>query len=632
MTTVKKRTPEPFGTVLGIAPGDVPVYSSDYDSADESQLPDRSAYRHYLDNVYMGYKWQCVEFARRWMYINKNWIFADVAMAYEIFRLRKVHDLKHNRQLPLQAFRNGAQRFPEPGCLLIWEAGGEFERTGHVAIVTEVFPDRLRLVEQNVGNYPWAEGQNYSREIPARISEDQGYWLRCSFSDANILGWVIQTSDTEHAEDPAASDPQLHAIRAHYAAPARDRRQSWLNVANPDEAAYVNMMGGHWLAANPDYRDLFFTVSETTIEELKRATNELHALYMHATDYVLRDDERLAQFNIPQAIWPKIHQSWNNRRNQVITGRFDFCLSENGLKVYEYNCDSASCHMEAGKIQGKWAQHTRCELGEDPGTRLLNNMAEAWRHSGVDSILHILTDDNLEEIYHALFMKEALEAAGIECRIIQGLNNLRWGGNGEIIDTEANPVRWVWKTWAWETALDQIREECEEDSLQGHLSVAANTRANPRLVDVLLRPEVMVFEPLWTLIPSNKAILPVLWELFGDQDYLLNTAYRLTDEIRKNGYVQKPIVGRCGDNISIYDSQDRLIAETGGRFVSPHQVFQELCPLPVVAGQRVQLCSFSAGGTYAGACVRVDASPVIKSESDVVALRVVPDKEFLALD
>ena len=31
-----------------------------------------------------------------------------------------------------------------------------------------------------------------------------------------------------------------------------------------------------------------------------------------------------------------------------------------------------------------------------------------------------------------------------------------------------------------------------------------------RLIDVLLRPEVLVYEPLWTAIPSNKAILPVL--------------------------------------------------------------------------------------------------------------------------
>ena len=45
-----------------------------------------------------------------------------------------------------------------------------------------------------------------------------------------------------------------------------------------------------------------------------------------------------------------------NRRHQMITGRLDFCMDERGIKVYEYNADSASCHTEAGLIIEKWAK------------------------------------------------------------------------------------------------------------------------------------------------------------------------------------------------------------------------------------------------------------------------------------
>ena len=83
--------PARFGIVLGVGPGDVPVYSSDYDSADPAELPTRQAYRSQIDGVYMGHKWQCVELARRWMYLNKGYIFEDIAMAYDIFGLRQVH-------------------------------------------------------------------------------------------------------------------------------------------------------------------------------------------------------------------------------------------------------------------------------------------------------------------------------------------------------------------------------------------------------------------------------------------------------------------------------------------------------------------------------------------------------------
>ena len=157
--------PAPFGTLLGLAPGDVPVYSSDYETADPRTLPDRSAFRSYLDGLYMGYKWQCVEFARRWMYLNTGCVFDDVAMAHEIFRLRFVREVKTKKTRPLYSFRNGSRRLPEPGSLLIWEPGGEFEHTGHVAVVTEVGPEFIRFAEQNVGHRIWPEGQHFAREL-----------------------------------------------------------------------------------------------------------------------------------------------------------------------------------------------------------------------------------------------------------------------------------------------------------------------------------------------------------------------------------------------------------------------------------------------------------------------------------
>jgi glutathionylspermidine amidase/synthetase len=622
--------PAPFGTLIGIAPGNVPAYSSDYDSADDEELPTRQAYRSYVDGIYMGHKWQCVEFARRWLYLNHGYVFDDIAMAYDIFRLKSVRLIRDNKLLPLHSFRNGSRRHPEPGCLLIWDEGGEFETTGHVAIVTEVTNEYVRLAEQNVGHRVWPDGRNYSRQIKARVSDDGCYWLECSFGDATILGWVIQTDDDTHAERIAESDPRLSDIVAREVEPLPPTGESWLNIANPDEAAYVAMMGGHKLSAEDADRGLYYCISETALAELRRATNELHALFLHATDYVLRDDERLARFNLPRALWPKIHQSWDNRRNQMITGRFDFSLSERGLKVYEYNCDSASCHMETGKVQGKWANFAGCDDGEDPGEKLHDLLRDAWRHSDAKGLVHIMQDRDLEETYHALFMQEAMDEAGIESKIIKGVSSLAWDEDGNIVDADGQRIRWVWKTWAWETALDQIRAECDDDAAKLEtLLPGQRGHAAPRLVDVLLRKDVMVYEPLWTLIPSNKAILPVLWSMLPEYPYLLESAYALTDELRAKGYVAKPIVGRGGANVSIYDSHAQLVAETHGRFDDRDQIYQELFRLPYVGRYNVQVCTFTAAGRYAGTCVRVDDTAVINMKSDNVALRVVDDDDLL---
>jgi len=622
-----KPPPLPFGAVLGIAPGGVPAYSSDYESVDPELLPDRRSFRNYVAGIYTGYKWQCVEFARRWLLQCKGYVFDDIAMAYDIFRLKHVRLLGNRQLLPLHSFENGSRRPPEPGCMLIWSEGGEFDVTGHVAIVTEVFEDRVRVAEQNVDHRAWPAGCDYSRELPASLGEDGSYWIRCSYHDADILGWVIQTADATDAVELVDPDPELFNLQLRQLETDRPAPTVWLNPANPDEAAYI-AMNGHRLSSLDEEQYRYIAMSGSARDELKRATNELHALFMHATDYVLQNPSVLEKFNLPPVIWPRLHQSWDNRRNQMVTGRFDFCLSDQGLKVYEYNADSASCQMECGKVQGLWARRHGCEDGEDAGEELFEQLVHAWQHTEVDGLVHILLDNDREEMYHALFMRSAMERAGIECKLVRGLAGLQWQGADTVLDADGVPIRWIWKTWAWETALDQLRQELDEEAQRQLLRQPAEDQP-PRLMDVLLRPSTMVFEPIWTLIPSNKAILPVLWEMFPEHPYLLESHFSLTDDLRAGGYVAKPIAGRCGYNISVVGGETGVLTETAGQFDQQRQIFQQLWALPVIGNYRTQVSTFSAGGVYAGACVRVDRSLIITTDSDLLPLRVVRDREFI---
>ena len=234
----------------------------------------------------------------------------------------------------------------------------------------------------------------------------------------------------------------------------------WVDTGNPAGAAYVAGFG-HTLTRDPALAHKYFCLSETAFSELKRATNELHHLFLRATEFVLQDDQLLQHFNIPTALWPKIRSSWDNRKNSMITGRFDFSISENGLRVYEYNADSASCYFETACLQEEWAAHYDCRIGRSPGEKLYGRLVRAWKARGIKDVLHIMQDEDAEEAYHALFMKSAMEQAGIKVKILTGVSDLHWS-NGNIVDADNIPIKRVWKTWAWETALDQIRHEIEE--------------------------------------------------------------------------------------------------------------------------------------------------------------------------
>jgi len=622
------QQPAAFNTLLGHAPGNVPVYSSDYASASEDSFPDRKSYRSYVDGIFMGYKWQCVEFARRWLYLNTGCIFDNIPMAYDIFHLRSLRSLRDHTMLPLRSFRNGAKRPPEPGCMLIWEEGGEFEDTGHVAIVTEVFPDRIRIAEQNVGHQIWADGQHYSRELPASVAADGSYWIDCTYHDAAILGWVIQTDDDTHAEIFSDINPAMLNLQVAKLAPQQPARSIPDTAMHAEDKAFVAFMGGYVLSRDPALQHDYCRISESAFKEIRHASNEMHAMFMQATDHVLDNDAILERFGFPRVLWPRLRTSWNNRRNHMITGRLDFSVSERGLKVYEYNADSASCYMECGRAQGTWAGLNDCTDGRDPGSHLHEMLVHAWKKSAIGDVLHIMLDKDPEETYHALFMKAAIEEAGIPCKVIRGLSELGWGPDGSVVDRDGLPIRRAWKTWAGETALDQLRDECAEDDEPLLPEQLIERHPKPRLVDVLLRREVKVFEPLWTLVPSNKAILPILWELFPGHPNLLDAQFALTDDLRRKGYVARPIVGRCGANISIVGHGDEVLDETGGRFDKRETMYQEFFGLPQLEGRHMQISTFMVEGRYAGACVRADASPIIVGSSDIVPLRIVPDDEL----
>jgi glutathionylspermidine amidase/synthetase len=472
----------------------------------------------------------------------------------------------------------------------------------------------------------WKEGCDYSREITVKIGEQGDFWLHCPPKEGQILGWMLQTENQLHSEDTPEINAEFYNLHLHQHKTASTNPRPWLNIANEDEAAYVKMMKGHWLSSVKEDFTYYYDISQTAEALLETATDELHGMFMHATDYVLQHPEMLKAFGFPEGILPRIRQSWDNRLNQLITSRFDFALSENGLKVYEYNCDSASCYMEVGKVQGRWAKHLNIKRGNDAGKNLFSDLVAAWKKSDVKGKVHVLQDNDPEEDYHALFMQEAIQAAGLECERVVGLESLKWNEDGVIVDATGVPLKWIWKTWAWETALEQLRQEMV-DPTEKRFIENLNTSAGqtPKLADVLLRKEIMVYEPMWTLIPSNKAILPILWALFPNHPWLLETSLELSEELKQKGFVSKPVVGRCGANIQLVDENNQTLAEKGGNFGGRDYVYQQLWPLPKVGKYYVQVCTFAVSGNYSGSGVRVDSSMIIGKDSDCMALRVQED-------
>lgn len=165
----------PYGQVLGTASGNVTAYSN-CNAQCVIFEPNREA------GTYTGIKWQCVEFARRWLLQKQGVIYGDVDTAADIWKLTTITNVADNKPLPFHSYPNGAMISPQVGDLLIYAK--EFLGTGHVAVIIglDKTAGLIKVAEQNFSNDKWSA--DYARAIDF-LEKEGKYWLL----DGYLLGW-----------------------------------------------------------------------------------------------------------------------------------------------------------------------------------------------------------------------------------------------------------------------------------------------------------------------------------------------------------------------------------------------------------------------------------------------------------
>lgn len=165
-----------YGKVLGVSKRGIKSYSN---CSSKCVIFDPNK----VNGTYTGIKWQCVEYARRWLLVNKGAVYGDVDIASDIWdKITFLTEIKTNKKIPLKSNLNGSKQPPKVGDMLIYARA--FNKTGHVAIVVDVNDKQgsIEVAEQNYSNKIW--GNNYARKIKL-IKSNNEYWLL----DKYLLGW-----------------------------------------------------------------------------------------------------------------------------------------------------------------------------------------------------------------------------------------------------------------------------------------------------------------------------------------------------------------------------------------------------------------------------------------------------------
>ncbi|KEG14232.1 trypanothione synthetase [Trypanosoma grayi] len=613
------RAPLPFGALQGHAPGGIPAYSNKHDMFFSGE-------RSIDGNLFCGFKYQCVEFARRWLYERKLLVLPDVNWAVHIFQLKEVHDARTAAPVRCVAVRNGTSVKPIADSLLIYPSE-EDNIVGHVAAITEVGDNWVRIADQNHRFHKW-DG-DYAAQLPLKY--ENGVWtIEDPLEDCVLkpLGWVTFPDTPDRTPD----EPLVLHESLHFKTPEKpylrritftpkERKSNWLDPTNEAEAQFIRAFGTEVSRKGENHASYYKMNVELHLDCTRYGT-QLHSMFLEATEQVLASDEKLT-LGIPEEYWPRIRHSWKTQPH-AITGRFDFAFDEETqqFKCFEYNADSASTLLECGVVQEKWAESVGLADGttRSSGSYIASRLRLAWEMTGLTGRVHFLIDNDDEERYTAMYVMEKAREEGIDAKLCVLFDEFHFDEKGTVVDSDGIPVTAVWKTWMWETAIGDHREARQQRG--------ANWQPTPkdkvRLCDILLSPnwDLRVFEPMWKLIPSNKAILPIIYNNHPDHPAVLRASYELTDELRRSGYAKKPIVGRVGRNVIITEPSGSVVAESGGNFGDRDFIYQELFRLPKNDGYHAILGGWMIGDVYSGTGIREDKSIITGLDSPFSALRV----------
>lgn len=333
-------------------------------------------------------------------------------------------------------------------------------------------------------------------------------------------------------------------------------------------------------------------------QDIEDPTAELHQMCLAAVDNVIRDEEWLDRFQIPALHREFILRSWQDNAPSLYS-RLDLVYDgKSPAKLLENNADTPTSLYESGFWQWLWLEQ-QVDRGNLPRhadqfnslqEKLVHRFEEIAAYYRIRNMHFACCRDTEEDRGTVQYLQDCAQAAGLQSEFIY-IEDIGLADTGAFTDLQDNPVTECFKLYPWEFML----RESFGDALSG-----AGTNW---------------IEPPWKAILSNKALLPLLWEMFPGHPNLLPAYFPDNAPGLETGkWIQKPLFSREGANISLIENgkQTKL---SDGPYGEEGVVIQAFTALPRFAENYTLIGSWLVDDMPAGLSVREDSSEITQDLS-----------------
>jgi glutathionylspermidine synthase len=359
------------------------------------------------------------------------------------------------------------------------------------------------------------------------------------------------------------------------------------HTPRPDWRKKVEAIGFDFHTIGDIYWDesAYYELTMQEVDALEAATTELWEMCLKAVDYVV--EHRLYhKFHIPEWFVPHIERSWEEDHPSIY-GRFDFSFHNGQIKLLEFNADTPTSLFEAGIVQWFWLQD--CFPNHDQFNSVHEKLIATWKylkqflHEGK---LHFASvRDNAEDHTTTRYLQDCAMQAGLETAFLY-LDEIGWDqAFSTFVDMDDHTIKNIFKLYPYEW---MVHEEFGENLMED-------------------RSNALWIEPSWKMLLSNKAILPILWELFPYHKYLLKSYFDAPKDLVS--WCEKPILSREGANVKLMEN-GKKIAQTGGEYGEEGFIYQDLATLPKFGDNYALIGSWVIGQEAAGIGIRESKSMI----------------------
>jgi glutathionylspermidine synthase len=344
--------------------------------------------------------------------------------------------------------------------------------------------------------------------------------------------------------------------------------------------------------------DAYYQFSLAQVEEIEDATTEIHQMCLEVVDKVANSEELLAKFQIPRHCREFVQSSWRTHQPSLYS-RLDFSYDGKGpAKLLENNADTPTSLYESAFFQWLWLED-QINAGKLPPNadqfnsiqeKLIERFSQLKTEFGFNLLHMACCQDTDEDRGTVQYLQDCAYDAELATEFLF-IEEIGLGEKGQFTDLQDQVISNLFKLYPWEFMF--------RDNFSTKLNDAG----------------VRWLEPAWKSILSNKALLPMLWEMFPNHPNLL-PAYFADDRHypRLGHFVKKPFFSREGANIQIVKSGQEVYS-SDGPYGEEGMIIQEFHALPKFNDSYTLVGSWLVNDQACGMCLREDHSLITQDLS-----------------